>query len=228
MRYEIKGGTFPVVECRLSAGETMIAEGGAMVWMTNNLKMETSTGGGLLKGLTRTLSGQSMFLNYYTASSNEQFIAFGSRYAGRILAIDLSGGKTIIAQKTAFLAGESGVDIDVCFSKRLGAGFFGGEGFILQKLSGIGLAFLEIDGDLVEYDLKPGEELVIDQGYLAAMDESVTFDIQRVPGIKNILFGGEGLFLGHLTGPGKVWLQTMPFSGLVNQIIARLPSKSSN
>ncbi|MDR2966524.1 MAG: TIGR00266 family protein [Methanobacteriaceae archaeon] len=219
MKYKIEGGAFPVVICDLDQGERMVTEGGGMAFMSSQMKMETSTGGGLMKGLARTLSGESMFLNYYTAEAPGQSIGFASSFPGNIIPIKLNGTNTIIAQKTAFLASEEGVEISTHFRKSLATGFFGGEGFILQKFSGEGMVFLEIDGDTLEYNLEAGEKMIIDQGHLAAMDESVEFDIQRVKGVKNMLFGGEGLFLANVTGPGRVWVQTMPLSNFVNTIL---------
>lgn len=175
-----------------------------------------------MKGLGRMLSGDSFFLNTYTADGDEQFITFSSSFPGRVLDFNLENGKTIIAQKDALLAMEKTVEMGIHFKKKLGVGFFGGEGFILQKFSGTGFVFLEIDGDVVEYDLKAGERLLIDQSHLAAMEDTVQFDVTTVAGVKNVLFGGEGLFLGTLTGPGKVWIQTMPMSSLVDVILSRV------
>ncbi|KZX10565.1 TIGR00266 family protein [Methanobrevibacter curvatus] len=224
MDYEIKGGNFPIVLCKLNKGEVMKNESGSMAVMTSGIEMSTSTGGGILKGLGRALAGDSIFLNFYTANEDNQEIGFSSSFAGEILTFDLTGGKDIIAQKSAFLASEEGVNVEMFFRKNLGAGIFGGEGFILQKFSGEGTVFLEIDGGIIEYDLEEGEKLIIDQGHLAAMEDTVDFDIQRVKGVKNIVFGGEGLFLGTLTGPGKVYLQTMPLSGFVKSIMPLLPN----
>jgi len=224
MEYKIKGGAFPVVICDLEQGEKMVTEGGGMAFMTSQMKMETSTGGGLLKGLGRSLAGESMFLNFYTAEAPKQSIGFASSFPGTIIPITLNGTNSIIAQKTAFLAAEDGVEINIHFNKRLSSGFFGGEGFILQKFTGTGMVFLEIDGDILEYTLEAGEKMFIDQGHLAAMDESIAFEIERVSGVKNVLFGGEGLFLATVTGPGRVWLQTMPLSNFINTIIPFLPS----
>lgn len=223
MEYEIKGGAFPMVICKLEKGETMKNEGGSMALMTSKIKMESSTGGGILKGLGRALAGDSIFLNFFTAEEDDQKIGFANSFPGKIIPIELDGNKTIIAQKSAYLASEKDVDINMHFRKKLGTGLFGGEGFILQKFSGFGIVFLEIDGEVIEYDLKEGEKLVIDQGHLAAMDESVDFDIQRVKGAKNIMFGGEGLFLSTLTGPGKVWVQTMPLNNFIEAIIPYIP-----
>ncbi len=223
MEYEIKGGAFPMVICKLQNGEAMKNESGSMAFMTPGIKMDTNTGGGLLKGLGRALSGDSIFLNFFIAESDGQEIGFSSSYPGRIIPIELNGSNSIIAQKSSFLASEKGVEIEMHFRKKLGAGLFGGEGFILQKLSGNGTAFLEIDGEVIEYYLEPGQKILLDQGHLAAMDETVDFDIQRVKGAKNLLFGGEGLFLSTLTGPGRVWIQTMPVSRLAEVLIPYLP-----
>lgn len=227
MQYEIKGGSFPIVICKLQKGETMKDESGAMAFMSSDVKMETNTGGGLLKGLGRALSGDTLFLNFYTAESDNQQIGFSSSFPGKIIPIKLDGSNSIIGQKNAFLASETNVNIDMYFRKNLGTGLFGGEGFILQKFTGTGMLFLEIDGEVLEYDLQPGEKLVLDQGHLAAMEESVEFDIQRVKGVKNVLFGGEGLFLSTLTGPGKVWIQTMPISRLAGAIIPYIPTSGN-
>jgi uncharacterized protein (TIGR00266 family) len=224
MEYEIKGGSFPIVICKLQKGETMKDESGAMAFMSSNIKMETNTGGGLLKGLGRALSGDTIFLNFYTAESDNQEIGFASSFPGKIIPIELNGSNSIIGQKNAFLASETGVNIDVYFRKNIGTGLFGGEGFVLQKFTGNGTVFLEIDGEVLEYDLAPGEKIILDQGHLAAMEESVQFDIQRVKGVKNILFGGEGLFLSTLTGPGKIWIQTMPISRLASSIVPYIPA----
>lgn len=227
MEYEIKGGSFPIVICKLQKGETMKDESGAMAFMSSDVKMETNTGGGLLKGLGRALSGDTLFLNFYTAESDNQQIGFSSCFPGKIIPIELDGSNSIIGQKNAFLASETDVNIDMYFRKNLGTGLFGGEGFILQKFTGTGMLFLEIDGEVLEYDLQPGEKLVLDQGHLAAMEESVEFDIQRVKGVKNVLFGGEGLFLSTLTGPGKIWIQTMPISRLAGAIIPYIPTSGN-
>ena len=208
MKYEIKGGNFPVVTCTLSSGEQMITEKGSMVWMSANIEMETQ-GGGLGKMFSKAFSGESMFQNIYTARG-EGMITFGSSFPGQIIPLQVSPGREMILQKSAFLASETGVNLSIFFNKKLGAGLFGGEGFIMQKISGQGIAFVEIDGELVEYDLKPGEALVVDTGNVAGFESTVSMDIRQVPGLKNKLLGGEGLFNTHLTGPGKVWLQTMP------------------
>lgn len=223
MEYEIKGGSFPIVICKLQKGETMKNETGAMAFMSSDMKMDTNTGGGLLKGLGRALSGDTIFLNFFTAQSDNQQIGFAARTPGKIMPIRLNGSNTIIGQKNAFLAAEDGVNLDIYFRNKLGAGIFGGEGFVLQKFTGTGIVFLEIDGEVIEHDLQPGEKLLVDPGHIAAMEESVEFDIERVKGAKNILFG-EGLFFARLQGPGKVWIQTMPLSKLAEALIPFLPT----
>ena len=225
MEYEIKGGSFPIVICTLQKGETMKNETGAMAFMTSGMKMDTSTGGGLLKGLGRALSGDTIFLNFFTAQSDGEQIGFSACTPGKIMPIRLNGSNTIIGQKNAFLAAEESVDVDIYFKNKLGTGIFGGEGFILQKFTGNGMVFLEIDGEVLEKDLQPGEKLLVDPGHIAAMEASVDFDIERVKGAKNILFG-EGLFFSKLTGPGKVWIQTMPISKLAESLIPFLPTRT--
>ncbi|MCL2388056.1 MAG: TIGR00266 family protein [Defluviitaleaceae bacterium] len=214
MNYRIVGDSFPVLVCELAQGEKMITQRGGMSWRTADIEMSTNSTGGILKGLKRTLAGNDFFLNHYKALSNNQEIAFGLSFPGEIKVFEISEGHEIVAQKNAFIACTEGVDIDIHFNNKLGAGLFAGEGFILERFSGNGLVFIEIDGHTQEYDLAAGEKIVIDQGYLAAMEPTITFSIERVKGLKNIAFGGEGLFLGNVTGPGKVWLQTLPISGL--------------
>lgn len=222
MRYEIKGGAFPVVVCELTDGERMITEKGSMVWMTPNMEMET-TGGGIGKMFSKAFSGESMFQNIYTARG-AGMITFGSSFPGKILPLQIAPGREMIVQKNAFLASEAGVELSIHFNKKLGAGFFGGEGFIMQRLSGSGMAFIEIDGELVEYDLAPGQKMVIDTGNVAGFEPTVDIQIQQVPGLKNKLLGGEGLFNTTLTGPGKIWLQTMPISNVAMAIRPFIPT----
>lgn len=221
MRYEIKGGSFPVVICQLQDGESMITEKGSMVWMSPNMAMETQ-GGGLGKMFSKAFSGESMFHNVYTAQG-DGMIAFGSSFPGKILAVEVGSGRELILQKSAFLASQPTVELSIAFNKKLGVGFFGGEGFIMQRLSGYGMAFVEIDGDLVEYDLAPGQQLVVDTGNVAGFESTVSMDIRQVPGLKNKLMGGEGLFNTYLTGPGKIWLQTMPISSMAAALSGLLP-----
>ena len=217
MQYELKGGAFPVVVCRLNSGESMITEKGSMVWMTPNMEMTTTGGGGIGKMFSKALTGESMFQNIYTARG-EGMITFGSSFPGQILPLEVTPGKSFILQKSAFLASEAGVQLSMHVNQKLGAGFFGGEGFIMQKLTGNGIAFAEVDGELVEYTLAPGEQMVVDTGYVMGFELSVSMDIQQVKGLKNMVLGGEGLFNTVLTGPGKIWLQTMPISGVAAAI----------
>ena len=216
MKYEIKGGAFPIVVCHLSNGEQMITEKGSMVWMTPNMQMQTK-GGGVGKMFSKALSGESMFQNIYTANG-DGMITFGSSFPGKVVPIEIAPGREFIVQKSAFLASEAGIELSIHFNKKIGAGFFGGEGFIMQKLSGSGTAFIEIDGELVEYELQAGKKLVVDTGNVAGFESTVAIDIQKVPGVKNMLFGGEGFFNTVLTGPGKIWLQTMPIVNVAGAI----------
>ncbi|MBE5907153.1 MAG: TIGR00266 family protein [Lachnospiraceae bacterium] len=218
MQYNIEGSPMPVAICKLEPGETMITESGAMSWMTPNMKMETTSGGGLGKMLGRALSHESIFLNRYTAQGGVGEIAFASSFPGDIKAFEIGAGQEMIVQKSAFLASTDGVELSTFFQKKLGSGFFGGEGFIMQRLSGRGIAFVEFDGHIKEYELASGQQMVVDTGYLAAMTSSCQMDIQTVPGIKNMLFGGEGIFNTVITGPGKIWLQSMPVVQLAGTI----------
>lgn len=217
MRYEMRGGQFPVVICSLDAGETMITERGSMVWMTPNMSMNTQ-GGGIGKMFSKAISGESMFQNIYTAQGGPGMIAFGSSFPGKIMAIELGPGREFILQKRAFLASEATVQLDIHFNKRASVGIFGGEGFIMQRVSGSGIVFAEIDGELVEYQLAPGQQMVIDTGNVAGFEPSVSIEVQQVPGIKNKVLGGEGLFNTVLTGPGRIWLQTMPITSVAGAI----------
>ena len=222
MRYEIKGGAFPVVVCELADGEQMITEKGSMVWMSPNMQMDTR-GGGLGKMFSKAFSGESIFQNIYTARG-AGMIAFGSSFPGQIKAVTIAPGQDMILQKTAFLAAEPGVELSIHFNKKLGTGLFGGEGFIMQRLSGSGVAFAEIDGELVEYELREGQQIVADTGNVAGFTAGVKMEIQQAPGMKNKLLGGEGLFNTLLTGPGRVWLQTMPISSVAASIRPYIPT----
>ena len=228
MKYEIKGDTLPVVICELEPGETMINESGAMSWMSANMQMETSTNGGVGKALGRLFSGDKFFQNRYTPQGGPGMVAFSSCFPGSIKAFEITPDKPMILQKHSFLASEESVTFEMFFQKKFGSGLFGGEGFMLQKFSGNGIAFAEFDGHVVEYDLKPGQVLKVDTGHVAAFEASVNMDIETVKGAKNIFFGGEGLFLTTLTGPGKVWLQTMPIQNLAQRLIPYMPTASSS
>ena len=223
MRYKIEGTPMPVAICQLDAGESMITEKGSMSWMTPNMKMETTSNGGIGKALGRMFAGESAFQNRYTAERGEGIIAFASSFPGTLLPREITPGKSRRAQKSSFLAGPAGVDLSIFFEKKMGSGFFGGEGFIMQKISGSGLVFLEIDGSVMEYDLEAGQQMVVDTGYLAMMDDTCTMDVASVKGAKNMIFGGEGLFNTVVTGPGKIVLQTMPINSVAGAIIPFIP-----
>lgn len=210
IKYEIEGGNLPVVICYPEAGETLCTEKGAMSWMSPNMKMDTNTGGGIKKAFGRFFSGESIFMNEYTAEGGSGMIAFASSFPGSIIPYQVTEGNGIIVQKRGFLAMEKGLDLSVYFQKKFSKGFFGGEGFIMQRISGNGMVFLEIDGYCKEYELGIGESIIVDTGYLAAMSETCTMDIETVKGAKNIFLGGEGLFNTRITGPGKVYIQSMP------------------
>ena len=224
MEYQIQGETTPVVICQLSSGESMITEKGSMVWMSPNMEMQTSAGG-LGKAFGRMFSGESIFQNKFTAQGGPGMIAFASSFPGDIRAIEITPDRPVIVQKSAFLAGEAGVELSVFFQKKLGSGFFGGEGFIMQKLSGNGTVFVEIDGSAVEYELAAGQQMVIDTGYLAMMDATCSMDVVANKGVKNMIFGGEGIFNAIVTGPGKIVLQTMPISTVATAILPFVPTR---
>lgn len=226
MQYSIEGTPLPVVICQLQAGETMISEVGAMAWMSPNMKMET-TSGGFGKAMGRMFSGERLFVNRYTSVGTNGMISFASSFPGSIRPLQIGPNSQYVVQKTGFLASESTVEMSIHFQKRLGAGFFGGEGFIMQRLSGYGTAFIEIDGHAIEYDLAPGQQIIVDTGYVAAMDASVQIDIVTVPGLKNMFFGGEGVFNTVLTGPGHVILQTQPIYQVASAIRRYIPTSSS-
>lgn len=225
MQYQIQGQPYPVVVLTLNPGESVICQKGAMSWMTPNLQMQTK-GGGLGKMFSRAFTGESMFQNIYTCQGDTQgMIAFASAVPGEIMPVQVSAQRQIIAQKSAFLASETGVNYEVYFQKRIAGGFFGGEGFLMQKFSGNGVLFLEIDGSLVSYDLAPGQSMLIDTGNLAAMEATCSLSVETVKGVGNVLLGGEGLFNTVVKGPGRIWLQTMPLSGLAGALSRMMPSR---
>jgi len=226
MKYTIQGEPMPVVICELEANESMTTEKGSMVWMSPNMEMQTSGGGSIGKAFGRMFSGESMFQNIYTAKGGPGMIAFASSFPGQIRAVEVTPEHPLIAQKSAYLAAEKGVELSVFFQKKAGAGFFGGEGFIMQKIAGRGIVFLEFDGSTVEYDLAPGQKLIVDTGNLAMMDSTCSIDIESVKGLKNKLLGGGGLFNTVVTGPGRVVLQTMPLSTFAGSIASVLPSSN--
>lgn len=228
IKYEIEGGSLPVVICYPEAGQTLCTQSGAMSWMSPNMQMQTNSGGGIKKALGRLFAGESLFMNEYAPQGGTGMIAFAAALPGKIIPYEVTPGNGIIIQKSGFLAMEKGLDLSIFFQKRIGSGFFGGEGFILQKVSGEGTVFIEIDGYCKEYELAAGQSIIVDSGYLAAMTESCSMDIQSVKGLKNAIFGGEGFFNTVITGPGKVYVQSMPAVALAQRIIPYLPSISTN
>lgn len=224
MKYEIKGGVFPVVVCELTDGEQMRTEKGGMAWMSPNMEMETS-GGGFKKAFSRAFSDESMFQNIYTANG-DGMIAFGSSFPGRILVVEVGPDREVIVQKKAFLASEMGVEMSIHFNHKVKTGIFGGEGFIMERLSGKGIAFLEINGEVEEYELAAGQQMIVQTGNVAGFESTVTIDVESVKGMKNKLLGGEGFFNTRLTGPGKIWLQTMPISTVALAIRPYIPTSN--
>ena len=228
MKYRLIGSVVPAVEILLeNTGESVFTQSGGMTWMTEGVEMSTNTRGGLMKGLGRVFAGESLFMANYTNTKPNSVIAFAAGAPGSIYTVDLSATGPMTCQKGAFLCAQDSVNLKTVLTKKLSAGFFGGEGFILQELSGSGVAFLEIDGDLVERELAPGEVLKVDTGNVVAFDSSMSYEIEMVKGAKNIIFGGEGLFLTKLTGPGKVILQTQSIAEFALRIAPYIPMKSN-
>ena len=217
MEYQLIGDVMPAVEVRMQSGEAMYTQSGGMVWMSEGIKMDTNTNGGVLKGFTRKFAGESMFMATYSATVDNATIAFASTVPGKIMPIDMVNGPMIF-QKNAFLCAQPSVTLNTIFNKKIGAGLFGGEGFILQELVGSGMAFLEVDGDVVVKDLQPGEVIKVDTGNVVAFSKGMNYEIERIKGLKNIFLGGEGLFLTKLTGPGRVILQTQNMSEFAGRI----------
>ena len=228
LQYKIEGDSLPVVICYPRAGQTLCTERGSMSWMSPNMEMQTNTGGGVRKVFGRIFSGDSIFLNEYTPMGGDGMIAFASSFPGSILAFELNGSEGIVVQKSGFLAMEKGMDLSLWFQKKFTSGLFGGEGFIMQRISGTGVAFVEIDGYCKEYNLLAGESIIVDTGNLAAMSDTCTMEIQTVKGLKNKLFGGEGFFNTRVTGPGKVYLQSMPISNTAAALIPYLPTPDTS
>jgi uncharacterized protein (TIGR00266 family) len=227
MEYKIEGTVMQLLEIQLNQGEAMFTESGGMSWMTDGIDMSTNTRGGLMSGLGRALAGESLFMTTYTCTGRNGRIIFTPELPGKILPIELAAGQELICQKDAFMCAQTSVEMKIHFRKNLGAGLFGGEGFILQKITGPGTAFLEISGEVKEYSLPAGARIKIDPGHIAAFEPTVKYEVEMVKGIKNIFFSGEGLFLATLTGPGRVWLQTMPIANLARRIAVYIPNKSS-
>ena len=228
MKFRIVGNVVPAVEVYFEqAGEEMITQSGGMAWMSDGISMTTDTNGGALAGLGRMLAGESIFMAHYKAVRPGSTIAFASTVPGKVIPIKMKDHPNgLICQKGAFLCSQASVKLDIAFSRRLSSGFFGGEGFILEKLSGQGAAFLEVDGDVVEKDLSPGEVIKIDTGNVVAFQNGMPYEIETVQGFKNILFGGEGLFLTKITGPGKVIMQTQNISDFAKMISNMLPNRN--
>ncbi|MGK0209283.1 MAG: hypothetical protein ACI83O_000555 [Patescibacteria group bacterium] len=226
MKTKIRGTTLQVLDIELDKGEAVFTESGGMSWMTPNINMNANVKGGLLKGIGRMFSGESLFLVDYKCEEGTGLITFSSEMPGKIVPLDLKKGESIICQRDAFMVAQEGVDLKLTLTKRLGAGFFGGEGFFLQQITGPGKAFLELAGEITEYSLKEGQTLKVDPQHIGAYEPSVDFDITRIKGVKNMFFGGEGIFLGTLTGPGKVWLQSMPIKNLAMKLYKYMPKPS--
>ena len=225
MRYEIKGTLLQAVDVYLSQGESVYTESGGMAWMRGDIEMKTGTKGGLMAGLGRKLAGESLFMTTYTCRSGEGLVVFTPEAPGQVLDFHLQPGQSLICQKDAFMCAEASVKLEMHFRKKLGTGFFGGEGFILQKVTGPGTVFLEIPGEVREYTLVAGEALQVDPGHIALFEPTVSYDITTVKGVANIFFSGEGLFLAKLTGPGRVWLQSLPLSNLAGKLARYMPTK---
>jgi uncharacterized protein (TIGR00266 family) len=225
MQYQISGTVMQTLAIDLLAGEIVYSQTNCMCWMNDAVEMNTNTGGGFLAGVGRMFGGGSLFITDFMARGNGH-VAFAPRFPGTIKPVQLAAGESVICRKQTFLCAEKSVSLAIAWQQRIGAGFFGGEGFILQQVTGPGTAFLDLSGEVVERDLAPGERLLVHAGHVGALDPTVQFDIQRVPGFKNMLFGGEGLFLAALTGPGHVVLQSMPILNLAEEIAHYLPTHS--
>jgi len=225
MEYQIYGTTMQTLDIRLGRGESVYTESGGMAWMSGDINMKTDTKGGLLKGLGRKLAGESLFMTTYTCQGEAGIITFTPESPGKVLAFKLEAGQSLICQKDAFMCAEDSVELEMYFRKKLGAGLFGGEGFILEKVTGPGTVFLEIAGEVREYTLQERQVVKVDPGHIALYEPSVQYDITTVKGVANIFFSGEGLFLATLTGPGKIWLQSLPLSNLASKLARYLPTK---
>ncbi len=227
MEYKISGDNLQLVTIQIQPGEKIYAEAGSMVYMSENIKMEAKMRGGLLKGIGRKFAGETMFLTEFTTVGGNGLISFGGNVPGTIKPVEITSGREFLAQKDAFLCAEDSVDMSIAFQKRLGAAFFGGEGFILEKLFGSGRVFVHACGDFVEFDLKPDQVLKVDTGSVVGWDSTVSYDIERVKGIKTMFFGGEGLFVTTLRGPGHVILQSLDLSNLATALAPFMPARSS-
>jgi uncharacterized protein (TIGR00266 family) len=227
MKYEVSGTVMQTVAIDLAPGEIVFSQTNCMCWMNDQIQMNTNTGGGLFSGIKRSLSGGSLFVTDFTARGNGH-VAFAPRFPGKIMPVALAAGQSLICRKETFLCAEKSVTLAISWQKKIGAGLFGGEGFILQKVTGPGTVFLDLSGEIVEKDLAAGEKLLVHAGHVGVMDPTIQFDIQMVPGFKNIVLGGEGLFLATVTGPGHVVLQSMPIMNLAEEIAVYLPQPSGS
>ncbi len=226
IKYHILGTVQQTLAVELQPNQVVFSDAGGMSWMTTTVNMSTKASGGLGGMLKRAVSGASAFIVDFGATGAPGQAAFSTDFPGKVLPIELDAGQSVIMHKHAFLCAEKSVTLDVFFTRKLGAGFFGGEGFILQKLTGPGMTFAELDGDAVEYNLKPGEVMKVEPGHVAMFEGSVSFDIQMIKGIANVLAGGEGLFLATLTGPGRIWLHSMTVSKMAHRLMEYMPAKS--
>jgi uncharacterized protein (TIGR00266 family) len=225
MQHKISGTVMETVDIHLNQGESIYTESGGMAWMRGSFDMETNTKGGLGAGLGRMLAGESLFLTTYTCKSPDGVITFTPEFPGKVIPVELGTGQSLICQKDAFMCAQETVKLEMHFRKKLGAGLFGGEGFILQKITGPGTVFLEIPGEVRLIELKAGENIKVDPGHIAMFEPSVDYDITSVKGLKNVLFSGEGLFLATLSGPGKIWLQSLPLRNLAMKLSRYMPAK---
>lgn len=228
MKYDLQGTTMQLLNLEIMPGESIVAESGRLIFMSDNVKMDTTMKGGLWSSIKRTFAGESFFLVNFTCEGGKGVVSFGSEFPGKIFPVTMREGHELIAQKDAFLCSEDSVTFDATFTKKIGAGFLGGEGLILIKMKGEGQAFLNVGGEVSEIALKKGQKIRVDTGNLAAFDATVDYSVERIKGIKNIVFGGEGLFLATMTGPGRVWVQSLPISEFAGKIAEYLPSQNSN
>jgi uncharacterized protein (TIGR00266 family) len=226
MKFEISGNIMQTLDVQLSRGEKIYSQTSSMAWMNDKILMETNTGGGFFAGLKRTLTGGSFFVTDFTGLGDGR-IAFAPRFPGTILAKTLAAGQSLICRKETFLCAEKSVSLELAWQKRIGAGFFGGEGFILQKVTGPGTVWLDLSGEVIEKELEPGERLLVQAGHMGIQEPTIEFDIQMIKGFRNVLFGGEGLFMASLTGPGRIWLQSMPILNLAEEISRYLPTNQA-
>jgi uncharacterized protein (TIGR00266 family) len=225
MKWELQGTVMPILNAELQQGETVYSESGRLIYMTDNIRMETKARGGLWASVKRKFAGESFFLVDFTSESGKGIVSFGTEFPGKIIPLKLSKGEEIIAQKDAFLCSENSVEFDATFTEKLGAGLLGGEGLILIKVRGPGQVFFNVGGEVTMIELSKGQKIRVDTGNLAMFDVTVDYSVERVKGIKNMIWGGEGLFLATCTGPGRVWVQSLPVSELAGKLAEYLPGQ---